>query len=751
MSKAYDLLNSLAEEVNMAGTGDEEPHIVIGRDRYITVPESLKKIGVQFDHNVETVTFECPRYWDDIDLSKLAIYVNYMRTDAYTDSNICTNVKAIGNTMYFDWTITNTITEIQGTLTFLVCIKKTDSNGNEVNHWNSEMCTDMYISEGLECQPTVMREYPDLVTDLLTRMGSVEALATPEAMQSYTNTWLEANSDRVLLEIEDKGRKVLDTIPDEYETTYQMANEAYYTKGDAIVCTADGSTIALTDSSDDPMRGLRVLGGTSQVVTTGKNLLPYPYFEKTKTEKGVTFTDNGDGSISVAGISTGGVNFNFAYNLNLQAGDYIVSSIGEYTGGNLLVYDGSNKRLVVHITNGIGEAAFSLSDETMVAIYINTGDADTVFSGTVWPMLRYADVSDDAYEPYSGGVASPSPDWPQPLVNIGDKGNIGVTAAGKNLFDFNWFNDIEFTLRGGYYRSNCAVLPQGDYVWSCIDYSSTIKSISIRMTNDSGEEWFLVLIGGKNETVKISSKEPLYIEINYITKHFFNNSVLVGQIENGNVATTYEPYKGQSLTLQTPNGLLGIGDVKDEIDLERGVCVKRFKLMDGKNITWDINAYANTEANVTSNISDIVNLTNNDDDITRCMCNLLVGVCGKNRAMRNTLSVVSSKRLMMTIPYEVFGGKGETGTETYNKINTWWRSLDDVRIIYQLAEPTETPLTAEEIAAYRALHTNYPNTTIYNDDGAEMVAEYNADTKTYIDNKIASEVAKIMASMTTTE
>ena len=39
-----------------------EPHIVIDDDRYIAVPKKLRRLAVQHDHNVETVTFDCPRY-----------------------------------------------------------------------------------------------------------------------------------------------------------------------------------------------------------------------------------------------------------------------------------------------------------------------------------------------------------------------------------------------------------------------------------------------------------------------------------------------------------------------------------------------------------------------------------------------------------------------------------------------------------------------------------------------------------------
>jgi hypothetical protein len=61
-----------------------------------------------------------------------------------------------------------------------------------------------------------------------------------------------------------------------------------------------------------------------------------------------------------------------------------------------------------------------------------------------------------------------------------------------------------------------------------------------------------------------------------------------------------------------------------------------------------------------------------------------------------------------------------------------------VECIYILATPIETPLSETEIAAYRAMHSNYPNTTVLNDAGAHMVVKYAADTKLYIDNKIAA-------------
>ena len=70
-------------------------------------------------------------------------------------------------------------------------------------------------------------------------------------------------------------------------------------------------------------------------------------------------------------------------------------------------------------------------------------------------------------------------------------------------------------------------------------------------------------------------------------------------------------------------------------------------------------------------------------------------------------------------------------------------------IYYLLAEPIETKLTAEEIAAFADLHSYKPNTTIYNDAGAFMAAEYVADTKTYVDRNGGSAGSAVRVSSVT--
>ena len=172
-------------------------HIVIGTDRYIIIPDELKKIAVQHDHNIETVTFDCPRYWDEHDMSKMKIYINYLRPDDVKGSDLAKNVVVDAvdeNIMHFDWTITGHMTEINGPITFLVCVQKVGSDGTTSNHWNSELSIgEMYVSPGLECEETIVSIYPGIITSLLTRMDEAEANTAPEEILRRINDALNNN------------------------------------------------------------------------------------------------------------------------------------------------------------------------------------------------------------------------------------------------------------------------------------------------------------------------------------------------------------------------------------------------------------------------------------------------------------------------------------------------------------------------------------------------------------------------------
>ena len=223
-------------------------HIVVGSDRYITVPESLQKIGVQFDHNAETVTFDCPRYWDGHDLSKMKIYINYMRPNDSFGAYLCSDaeIDSVDDTiMHFNWTISGHVTEYAGPLSFLVCICDVDQNGDATTHWNSELNTQLYISSGMKCRDAILGRYPDIITQLLNRMDSVEAVFAPTVE---------------ITEIEGGHHLKMVDVNGTYE--FDVMDGAKGDKGDAFTYsdfTAE-QLAALKGEKGDTGSGLRILG-----------------------------------------------------------------------------------------------------------------------------------------------------------------------------------------------------------------------------------------------------------------------------------------------------------------------------------------------------------------------------------------------------------------------------------------------------------------------------------------------------------
>lgn len=85
----------------------------------------------------------------------------------------------------------------------------------------------------------------------------------------------------------------------------------------------------------DPMIGVSAVDGhgnpipvTADAVT---NYIHYPWYETTKTENGITFTDNGDGTITITGTSTGIATFylnRYPSETILHEGSFVLKGTG---------------------------------------------------------------------------------------------------------------------------------------------------------------------------------------------------------------------------------------------------------------------------------------------------------------------------------------------------------------------------------------------------------------------------------------
>ena len=181
MSRAEELLDSLTEE-QIATYGinpSEEPHIVIESDKTITVPDELRHIAVQGEHNVETVIFDCPRYWDAHDLSQMQMRIVYQRSDGHREPHLVENLRVDEvdeNTIHFDWTISGNVTAVKGNISFMVCAKLSDSEGNREREWHTRLNQDLVVDEGMECSgDEIVEQNPDIIEAILVQLDELKS------------------------------------------------------------------------------------------------------------------------------------------------------------------------------------------------------------------------------------------------------------------------------------------------------------------------------------------------------------------------------------------------------------------------------------------------------------------------------------------------------------------------------------------------------------------------------------------------
>ena len=159
----------------------------------------------------------------------------------------------------------------------------------------------------------------------------------------------------------------------------------------------------------------------------------------------------------------------------------------------------------------------------------------------------------------------------------------------------------------------------------------------------------------------------------------------------------------------------------DEIDLERGVYVQRVLPINAGEQYWTINT---TWSNVNDDCS-IAYFKNSNMMYGKFLCTHFTEYFRATGAgwTVGTMGMQESGVMYAAIP------------KLDANINDSFRQyMADLGVVIYCAAitPIETPLTAEQIAAYKALKANYPSTTILNDENAFMKVSYRADTKKFI-------------------
>lgn len=567
--------------------------------------------------------------------------------------------------------------------------------------------------------------------------------AKTEAVQA-----VQAEGAKQIKEVQDKGAEVLQSIPEDFATQMETKlnkQQGIENKGKVLVIEEDGnvvpgevasgggdgiaiintmsgeSPLVIPDSAERVNKGLELGGKTEQVQTTGAQLLPFPYATGDMTKNGVTFAVQEDGGIKVTGTATEFVIFNIAKI------DFGANSIFNNSAGNGKVLSGGKDNVKIEY--------HGLNKNT----YLSIGKGLTV-NTVIYPQLQNGTAA-TPYEPYTGGKPSPSPEYPQEIKNSGkwneetQKYEVDVKVTGKNLLNLQKEPDVKGTYQG-WKVGNGELLTLGvKDKGNNADIKGCYIGFSDQGSESKGVVW--VVDNGVIKTNPLNQRKA-YVSIfpaNETTVKKLTERFDI-QCELGNVATPYQPYKEQTLTLTSDRPLTKWDRLVEQGGqigwLYAGVVIDRF---DGQSNKISI---ANKQGNVQNfsiRFENVANGNGNSDIFV-----------DKYRAVQ--LSYTKAEYGICcnwNDGVKYFSAPNEN-VATVDEFKAWLIE-NPLKIAYETTNPEFIPLPQSEQNAIRALKTYYPTTVITVDGGEvdpDIKVTYTADTKNYIDGKVSAKVASII-------
>lgn len=489
--------------------------------------------------------------------------------------------------------------------------------------------------------------------------------------------------------------------------------------------TAEGENISVRSVSR--MRpGLTLYGKSEQETTTGAQLLDIDSLTRTSTDTEGNITQN-PYRLSTPKIQRASYDY------------YILSGVTEDVFPICTEYDASNTFLKRTFLSRIYANELQAETQKFIITFYKNNEV-TVEASELANVMINAGTTALPWEPYTGGAPSPSPDYPQEIKSVGDSGKIEVTVAGAQLFDVSSFpdnainkgititnnHDGSFTVSGTKTQTGGVnmtggklTLPAGTYT-----LSGNTNGLYVVLAYDGS-----YMQNNVTRTFESETEFQMYIQANETQDETIT---IFPMLNHGSSALPYEPYRlPKTLPVQTPNGLPGIpvssgGNytdangqqwVCDEIDLARGKYVQRTMLRYFRNMTWfkhSLNGSASSR--FYSESLDDAEMLVNTSILFNALSNEFTHPIDGNMLFNQEITAISG--------YDEGGKKLFAKIVGVTELDDFLEKTQNAYIVYQLAAPIETDLPAEELAAYKALHTYSPTTTVSNDAGAWMKLGY---------------------------
>lgn len=506
----------------------------------------------------------------------------------------------------------------------------------------------------------------------------------------------------------------------------------------------------LADSDNGKIMDMMLYGKSEQKQYSGKNLLNVTF--KTDTYSGVTLTNNGDGTYTIEGTnnSSGELIFSLVRTVDEQKALYnsligkkvkFITESGSTISGSVgricfVLYNETEKKYSNETYNGGDVAVPTGYDLSVVDIHIYVGQ--TVPKTIIKPMITTdLTATYDDFEPYTGGIPSPNPDYPQEIKSVV---NPTVKVCGKNLLKATLESttkngitctnngDGTYTLNGTANGGNDTIVSfnvghmiakSGKYIVVGCPKGESSEKYNLRIGKDN-IPWGTYLSSdlGNGRLIDVTENAPITLTFMIKTGYTCDNVIFKPMIVDASLYpdTTYddfEPYHEQTVTLpytlnavpvETGGNVTIDGQqyIADYVDVERGKLVRMVannRLLSSYN--WNTaNEYYWGSVSATTNGKTPITA---DNSKKMCACKYLFASSTYDvMAKKSGIAINNIKQVVIGL--NCFASVDDLKTFLAN---------NDVRLVYPLEVPTEIDLTSEEVQAFKSLATYYPVTNIF--------------------------------------
>ena len=269
-----------------------------------------------------------------------------------------------------------------------------------------------------------------------------------------------------------------------------------------ITATITGRRIVLEKCAGGKLRGLILYGKSTQVTTTGTQLIDINSFRKDDNYS-VKIVNNYSieltSTIEKDASDSSKVYSNALIDADILVGKTITMSYDEWnsnvpneTAVCGIVYNINGKNYYKHLQNSrIKTVTIPLgAKDCKVRLFLIENASATVKAGTYTAIIKGLMICEGtvakSWEPYTGGKPSPSPDYPQQIQSVGDGGNLSVIV--KNP-DNEQMQSVSFSTPNG--LPGIPVCANGNYTdsngqqWICdeLDFERGVYRQRIKHVN----------------------------------------------------------------------------------------------------------------------------------------------------------------------------------------------------------------------------------------------------------------------------